>query len=169
MGGVQITPVRIGGGRRGGRGGPPGDRYQPVVELVNRADDNNNHRDAAAAAPLLHPAPAAALQQDAPPVEEERVEAQAGEDLPVEAHEELLLAPFLNPVMPDALPHNPAQDTGEGWGAIDRLHPWQCFLSTYSLMEEVPRQNRHMWAWAWGTVLERILITTTEQERERGP
>ena len=36
VGGVQTTPNRKGGGRRGGRGRG---RYQPVVELV---DSNNN-------------------------------------------------------------------------------------------------------------------------------
>ena len=59
-------------------------------------------------------------------------------------------------------------------GGIDRLHPWpglavlSLHLQPHGGGSQACRQHCHMWAWAWGTVLERILNATTEQERERG-
>ena len=87
----------------------------------------------------------------------------------VEEEEEgmLPLAAFLDPDIPGAEPFGVYQEMGEGWCAIDRLTPEQCFFSTHSSMEEVPRQHRHHWAWAWGIVLERISNSTTDKERER--
>ena len=84
-----------------------------------------------------------------------------------QAVDTLPLAAFLNPVIPEALPHDPAQEAGEGWNAIDRLSPWQCFLSTYNPVEEVPMQHKHIWAWAWGTVLERIINALNDVDRDR--
>ena len=85
----------------------------------------------------------------------------------VEDDERLPLAAFLDPVIPIALPAHPSQDIGEGFNAIDRLSPWQCFLTTFGAMEEVPHQHKHMWAWAWSTVLERIQTARTEEETTR--
>ena len=50
--------------------------------------------------------------EDGPEVEEPEVEDDGGPDLP---DDELLdLLPFLDPVVPAALPSDPSQDVGEG-------------------------------------------------------
>ena len=80
---------------------------------------------------------------------------------PVIAGGEILdLRPFLNPEVPEGVPWNPSQENGEGLLAIDRLSPWDCFLSKFGALEEVPRQ--HQYIWAWGFILEKIDNATTE-------
>ena len=70
-------------------------------------------------------------------------------------------------MVPPALPPHPSQQAGEGWTAIDRLSPWDCFFSPFDAMEEVPRQHRAVWAWAWGVVVARANNATTEEEKDR--
>ena len=75
----------------------------------------------------------------------------------IDGEEMLDTRPFLKPEVPQQhLPH-PEQQAGEGWGAIDQLSVWDCFLCLQGLLEEVPLQHRHVFCWSWGVVCERIL------------
>ena len=123
-----------------------------------------SHPHALAPAPAPTPAPTEEEHQ-VPLVPED-------EDLPDPAagEEELDLHPFLNAVVPRALPPHPEQEAGEGWAAIDRLSGWDCFLSEFGALEEVPKQHRPLFGWAMGTVFERILDAyagNSDLERER--
>ncbi|MCP4269864.1 MAG: hypothetical protein GY777_30545 [Candidatus Brocadiaceae bacterium] len=73
----------------------------------------------------------------------------------------------LNPVIPSA-----AEFTGidaDGWCMIDALDAWECALSRFSAIEEIPAQHKETWASAIDTVLRRISEAQDEgEELNRG-
>ena len=77
---------------------------------------------------------------------------------------------FLDPEVPKKLPWDPSQEEGERWSAIDRLSPWDCLFSLFGALDEVPRQHRPVFGWAYGVVLERLeraAVSQSEEEEER--
>ena len=52
----------------------------------------------------------------------------------------------VDPAVPGPLPTT--QEDSMGWGEIDKLGVWDCVLSTFSAIEEVPAQHREAWAMA---------------------
>ena len=68
----------------------------------------------------------------------------------------------LDPVVPG--PAEVAIIDADGWGIIDTLGAWDCVLSRFSAMEEIPAQHKEIWASAVDTVLRRISDTQEEGE-----
>ena len=60
----------------------------------------------------------------------------------------------LDPAVPGPR-DSPAIDA-DGWGTIDLLGAWDCTLSEFKGIEEVPFQHREIWAQAVGIVMQRI-------------
>ena len=52
----------------------------------------------------------------------------------------------VDPEIPGPLPT--ILEDGFGWGEIDKLGVWDCILSPFSAIEEVPAQHREAWAMA---------------------
>ena len=50
------------------------------------------------------------------------------------------LTPRVNPTVPGPLAQVKQDD--EGWGEIDKLGAWDCSLSSFSAIEEIPAQHR---------------------------
>ena len=100
-------------------------------------------------------------------ITDEDVDNELVNELVLAPEEELDLQPFLDPLVPGAVPWCQGQEEGDGWTAIDRLSAWDCFLSPFGALEEVPHQHKHMWGWAWGTVLERFQNATDEENSTR--
>ena len=85
-------------------------------------------------------------------------EGEEEDNLPDSEAEVLLdLLPFLKPEVPPSHPPHQSQNLGDGWTAIDGLSPWECYLSKVPPMEEVPRQYKHIYGWAFGVIIERNL------------
>ena len=51
-------------------------------------------------------------------------------------------------------PRDPESD--DGWAQIDRVGGWRAVISPFGAMDQVPAQNKAVWAWAWGEVVQRI-------------
>ena len=69
--------------------------------------------------------------------------------------EELLsLHDRVDPVVPGPL--LAVHEDVEGWGEIDRLGVWECVLSPFQAMEEIPDQHRGAWALAMEKVHRRV-------------
>ena len=83
-----------------------------------------------------------------------------------EHQETIHMRPFKDPVLPVAKPYHPDQDLEDGWAAIDRLDPMACMIVVGGVMEDIPRQYRHLYAWAMGVVLERIMAATMLDNHE---
>ena len=52
------------------------------------------------------------------------------------------------------LPRDPESD--DGWAQIDRVGGWRVIISPFGAMDQVPAQNKAVWASAWGEVVQRI-------------
>ena len=68
--------------------------------------------------------------------------------------ETLDLSGRVNPVIPGPL--DQIRQDEEGWGEIDRLGAWDCALSPFQAIEEVPAQHREVWALAMDRVHRRV-------------
>ena len=68
--------------------------------------------------------------------------------------EEVDLREKVDPVVPGPLPS--VQEHETGWGEIDRLGVWECVLSPFSAIEEIPAQHREAWAMAMDKVHRKI-------------
>ena len=69
--------------------------------------------------------------------------------------EELLdLHDRVDPEVPGPLPA--VHEEEEGWGEIDRLGVWDCVLSPFQAIEEIPDQHRGAWAIAMDKVHRRV-------------
>ena len=55
----------------------------------------------------------------------------------------------------------------DGWHTIDQLGAWECYLSKFTTVEDVPAKHKNMWTRAWATVLERMAAAESELERDR--
>ena len=64
------------------------------------------------------------------------------------------LAGRVNPCVPGPLAQVMQDD--EGWGEIDKLSAWECALSTFPAIEEIPAQHREVWALAMNKVHRKI-------------
>ena len=51
-------------------------------------------------------------------------------------------------------PRDPERD--DGLAQIDRVGGWRAVISPFGAMDQVPAQNKVVWAWAWGEVVQRI-------------
>ena len=58
-------------------------------------------------------------------------------------------------------------ETPDGWHQIDQLGAFDCFLSRFSSVEDVPHDCQAAWALAWSTVLEREAVAESELAKER--
>ena len=76
------------------------------------------------------------------------------------------LTPWLNPVVPGPSV-GPLPDDGDGWNRIDLLGVWECGLSTFRALEEVPSSFREKWAKVMSTILSRLQQATTLEEETR--
>ena len=76
------------------------------------------------------------------------------------------LGPWLDPVVPGPL-HGPLQHDGDGWNQIDRLGVWECGLSSFRALEEVPTRFREKWAKVMSTILRRLQQAVTPEEEVR--
>ena len=52
----------------------------------------------------------------------------------------------------------------DGWGEIDQLSGWDCVLSSFPAIEEIPAQHRETWAHAIDTVLRKLSEAQEEGE-----
>ena len=55
----------------------------------------------------------------------------------------------------------------DGWHTIDQLGAWECYLSKFTTVEDVPAKHKNMWTRALATVLERMAAAESELERDR--
>ena len=76
------------------------------------------------------------------------------------------LADRVAPVVPPPLT-GPVTIDGDGWNLIDRVGGWNAILCQFPMMQEVARQYREIWSWAWGEVLRRIQSAEGERELDR--
>ena len=140
-----------------------GDEEATLMERVS-----TQHR--AEQAPVLL---VAVPQQDTLPVWEERGVPQDGdreetEEEHYEAAQEFgNLADRLDAQVPGPRPLQPDDGVMGGWESIDRLGAWECYLSIFTTMEEVPHQYKAGWSMAWATVLEREAAAVTDLQQER--
>ena len=85
-------------------------------------------------------------------------EGEEEDNLPDSEAEVLLdLLPFLKPEVTPSHPPHQSQNLGVSWTAIDRLSPWECYLSKVPPMEEVIWEYKHIYGWAFGVIIERNL------------
>ena len=56
----------------------------------------------------------------------------------------------IDPIVPGPLPS--VRQDENGWGEIDRLGVWECALSSFPAIEEIPAQHREAWALAMDKV-----------------
>ena len=76
------------------------------------------------------------------------------------------IRPWLDPVVPGPV-HGPVQVDGDGWSRIDKLGVWECGLSSFRALEDVPVIHREKWANAMFIILRRLQQASTQQEEER--
>lgn len=96
--------------------------------------------------------------------EEARVQGQTRVVRGVVAGEQVDLEPWLDPEVPAP---GPVYLDADGWGKIDGLGGWECILTCFQAMEEVPNAHREKWGKAVALVVRRILDATTEEARTR--
>ena len=77
------------------------------------------------------------------------------------------LSDWLYPEVPLAHPGMVADDA-EGWNLIDRWDVWDCVLSEFPTMQDIPRAYREVWAAAVAKVLRNIQAVDDGLELERG-
>ena len=82
----------------------------------------------------------------------------------VVAGEQVDLDPWLDPEVPMPGPVFPDMD---GWSKIGGLGGWECTLSCFQAMEEVPNSHKEKWAKVVADLLRRVLDTPTEEARDR--
>ena len=101
-------------------------------------------------------------------VSDEGIEPQvAHQQLPPQAREgQADLGPYLDPVIPGPH-HGPLPNDGDGWNRIDHLGVWDCGLSSFRALEEVPTRFREKWAKVMSTILRRLQQATTVEEEIR--
>jgi hypothetical protein len=75
------------------------------------------------------------------------------------------LAPWLDPVVPGPSP-GPLPPDGDGFNRIDLLGVWECGLSSFRAMEEVPGRFKEKWAGVMATILRRLEQSATPEEEE---
>ena len=126
-----------GGGGGGGEGGEEGGEDQP-------------------APPLQPPDPAPRLPAPLLPPQRRVVAGVVGEQEDITA--------YLDPDMPAAGPVTVDED---GWGRIDGLSAWECTLSGFNAMKEVPMLHQEKWVRACSAVLRRIQAAATEDQLTR--
>ena len=73
----------------------------------------------------------------------------------------------LFPEIPPPVNRTVSEDAN-GWDLIDRVGGWNAILCQFPVMEEVPRQYRVIWSWAWGEVLGKIQAADEGKELDRG-
>ena len=73
------------------------------------------------------------------------------------------LGPWLDPEVPGPF-LGPLQDDGDGWNRIDRLGVWECGLSSFRSLEEVPTRFREKWAKVMSTIFRRLQKATMVEE-----
>ena len=56
----------------------------------------------------------------------------------------------VDPVVPGPL--GQVRQDDDGWGEIDKLGAWDCALSPFPAIEEIPTQHREAWALAMAKV-----------------
>ena len=71
---------------------------------------------------------------------------------------------FLDPDMPQA---GPVIADVDGWGRIDGFSAWECTLTGFQAMKEVPRVHQEKWVRAVSRVLRRIQEASTEAQLTR--
>ena len=76
------------------------------------------------------------------------------------------LGPWLDPVVPGPC-HGPLPNDGDGWNRIDLLGVWECGLSSFRTLEEVPTRFREKWAKAMSTIFRRLQQASTVEEEVR--
>ena len=76
--------------------------------------------------------------------------------------EQIPLQHRINPEIPKPLDKK-AVDT-DGWGEIDQLSGWDCALSSFPAMEEIPAQHRETWAHNVDPVLRKLSEAQDERE-----
>ena len=76
--------------------------------------------------------------------------------------EQMDLQDRLDPIVPGPLPS--VRQDEDGWGEIDRLGVWECALSSFPAIEEIPVQHREAWALAMDKVHRRIWEAEEEGE-----
>ena len=105
------------------------------------------------------------------PAAEDGDEDEEGEEEEEEEDEEMAamgdVAARLNPVVPGPRVQDQEEVRGDGWTDIDRLGAWDCQLSIFNSMEDVPLQFEVGWSMAFATVLEREAGAQTDLQRER--
>ena len=55
----------------------------------------------------------------------------------------------------------------DGWCYIDLLGAWDCMLTSFGVMEEVPFQHQEVWVEAWSEILRRWKSSNTDSETTR--
>ena len=88
----------------------------------------------------------------------------AGVAMAMEGKEDL--RPFLDPVVPGPVP-GPIPEVGDGWSRIDSLGVWECSLSPFRALENVPEIHREKWGNVMFTILRRLQEANTMQEETR--
>ena len=76
------------------------------------------------------------------------------------------LSPWLDPVVPGPR-HGPLPDDGDGFNRIDLLGVWECGLSSFRALEEVPTRFREKWARAMSTIFRKLQQASTAEEEIR--
>ena len=77
------------------------------------------------------------------------------------------LSDWLYPEVPLAHPGMVADDA-EGWNLIDRWDVWDCVLSEFPTMQDIPRAYMEVWAAAVAKVLRNIQAVDDGLQLERG-
>ena len=197
VGGVIETPNRGGGQRRGrGRGryqpvvelGGGGEESENRGREEEDVDDENNNevsegeesnsdsdRDTREGGEEIEDeeehVEGGAAEQGVPDALPPAPAAEDGEEEEEEEDEEMAamgdVAARLNPVVPGPRVQVQEEVRGDGWADIDRLGAWDCQLSIFNSMEDVPLQFEAGWSMAFATVLEREAGAQTDLQRER--
>ena len=68
--------------------------------------------------------------------------------------ENKLISIRVDPVVPGPL--GQVRQDDDGWGEIDKLGAWDCALSPFPAIEEIPTQHREAWALAMAKVHRKI-------------
>ena len=76
------------------------------------------------------------------------------------------LRPWFDPVVPGPV-QGVVQEDGDGWGMIDTLGVWDCGLSSFRALENVPLLHREKWARIMFIILRRLQEATSVQEETR--
>ena len=76
------------------------------------------------------------------------------------------LGPWLDPEVPGPF-IGPVQEDADGWARIDAFGVWECGLSSFRPLENVPLIHREKWARAMSIILRRLHTANTEEEEIR--